>query len=764
MINIYKNKLFNSKITSFLLCLIMLFTSLGLGNFSYAQYSASFYSGSDIQGTGSYSDPYQIVNEEQFKNITKAGHYVLLKNLTLKDFSPNQLLSSFYFYGNGYTITIESFSVTYDYMGLFGQLYSSAIYDLNVNILDSDFSVYESFGSIAGSADSSTLENCNNYSSSISCGGGAVCVGGIVGDSSDSTIQHCKNYSKLSAIATDTLYVGGICAYSLNSDITDCVNYEDISLISSQDKNIYLGGIIGSSTGDTLNSSNFGNVTSYNNLYYGTFNSRNLYQGGIVGKAEGKISLCMNKGDLKISSSDVIININSVKKMFYFGGIAGQSLANVDNCENVGGVVCNILPVNMNIYQGGLCGNLTKTLKYSYNRGIVSLTYVDTLLSSFAVGGAVGYLSKGGSISNVIQNGVVASSNSYYDKNVYNSFGSLIGVNSGTYTNCVVTRKSEAKFIQTSTLIDFLIPSHSGTGQAKYNISISKKAVVLPVGGNSGSCNINKFGRSDSEITFTISKDIKAPEELGDLPELPQGTLKFTISGYNITFNNLPYIVRRNNVEGNKKYYNAFNYSKKNNAGNYNWDREGIDPPAARITLGEYSSGIYFATFDDRYEYDGEDRALHTGLKTSYGSTAADSYYVPNAVYKHGYTSIRYRYNPETTEFYVSGEKNSDGKTVIYGTDATKQSVDGLDVGIGGPIMIKYSSGELAVIMSVGNGGYIKFLELMSGMFASNAEILASECDDILNSGHWKDFATGYDGSGSGGYYTAVTSLKNKFW
>ena len=179
MINIYRNKIFNSKFLSLFLCLIMFSVSIGLGNFSYAQlqYATSFSTSSDLLGSGTDKDPYQITNADHLKQMQGSDKFfVLLKNISVSSHNPISNFSGT-FDGNGFTITINSFKVSTTNMGLFGSASGATIKNVNV-LYSAKVSISFSstiggaevgcFGGICASATASSkkciIENCNNFS------------------------------------------------------------------------------------------------------------------------------------------------------------------------------------------------------------------------------------------------------------------------------------------------------------------------------------------------------------------------------------------------------------------------------------------------------------------------------------------------------------------------------------------------------------------------------------------------------------------------
>ncbi len=137
------------------------------------------------------------------------------------------------------------------------------------------------------------------------------------------------------------------------------------------------------------------NLTLSNSIVRGQ-----IYVGGIVGESSGTFENCTNEADViatnihaggivaSASSNDATItnchNTGNIKGMAYVGGIAGSCFANVTNCTNTGDVegsgtygVGGIIGITTSQYSVTVkgcynTGNITSTLKgYAYVGGIV---------------------------------------------------------------------------------------------------------------------------------------------------------------------------------------------------------------------------------------------------------------------------------------------------------------------------------------------------------------------------------------------------------
>lgn len=139
----------------------------------------------------------------------------------------------------------------------------------------------------------------NNHSSTI-------CCGGIAGHSYtvNGSIQRCANYGNVIASSDDFLHCGGICGEE--GALDSCINYGDVtgSVLSPGYTNSFavnanVGGIVGSTSSDTLNRCvNYGSVSATTGKE-GRFTE--VSAGGIAGWIgyynSGSISSCYNLGE-----------------------------------------------------------------------------------------------------------------------------------------------------------------------------------------------------------------------------------------------------------------------------------------------------------------------------------------------------------------------------------------------------------------------------------------------------------------------------------
>ena len=346
MINIYRNKIFNSKFLSLFLCLIMFSVSIGLGNFSYAQlqYATSFSTSSDLLGSGTEKDPYQITDAKHLKQMHEDDKfYVLLKNIKVQSHNPIKNFKGT-FDGNGFTITINSFQVSTTNMGLFGSASGGArIMNVNVDIQsDVDGTTLKCFGAICGYAQNSSIMNCNSLGEAIEIEGDDIYVGGIVGYSNNE-IKNCNNYSDLIVKSKSTKntssYVGGIAGHA--NVVSSCNNYGKIETAFSGNtstRSNYIGGVSGYSTDELKYCCNNSTSLKVKDKY------SKCHVGGIVGYSDSVVSFSTNNAN---------IDVKTATNIAYIGGIVGNSLG-LNTLSNNGNVILNT--ESYEFYMGGISG------------------------------------------------------------------------------------------------------------------------------------------------------------------------------------------------------------------------------------------------------------------------------------------------------------------------------------------------------------------------------------------------------------------------
>ena len=217
-----------------------------------------------------------------------------------------------------------------------------------------------------------TIDNCTNTGKVEKTGAGAsnMFVGGIAaflnGTAKSAThvadVTNCTNGGAVLNGSTGagswTTYTGGIVGYyHVTGELKGCTNNGSVTnTTSAQIKDSFihfrLGGIVGSADNGTITDcTNNGEVKDASETNAGCV-------GGIVGCATSKpitLTNCDNK-------KSVAVSFNSASNPYPMdlGGILGYSSENVtlDGCDNSGDVTNNRTTTALNIYMGGLVGQM----------------------------------------------------------------------------------------------------------------------------------------------------------------------------------------------------------------------------------------------------------------------------------------------------------------------------------------------------------------------------------------------------------------------
>ena len=140
------------------------------------------------------------------------------------------------------------------------------------------------------------------------------------------------------------------------------------------------------------------------------------------------------------------LSVSGTVNSSYVGGVVGLNSGNVENCYNTGTVTGTVSASGNSSVVGGVVGYNNGSVTNCYNTGTVTGT-----VSSDYVGGVVGR-NFGGTVENCYNTGSVSGSG--------NSVGGVVGLNSGSVTNCY--------FLQTETVNTKLqgIGENDGSGVA----------------------------------------------------------------------------------------------------------------------------------------------------------------------------------------------------------------------------------------------------------------------------------------------------------
>lgn len=227
--------------------------------------------------------------------------------------------------GNGksiFNMTIKGDYTESDtlYFALFTSIKNSVISDLGIIGIDVDVTFtgtsYKTFraGSLSGYTNTSTVENC--------IASGKIKLNGFYEGAA-----------------------GGFFGKENASSLSQCVNHIDITVISERIYGVYIGGITGISTNDTINK-----CANYGDFSVESIDSDNeariLKTGGISGdnSSRGVISNCFNRGNT---------NINFCMPLIYAGGITGECCT-VENGYNIGRI---LVSTNFAGFIGGVSGD-----------------------------------------------------------------------------------------------------------------------------------------------------------------------------------------------------------------------------------------------------------------------------------------------------------------------------------------------------------------------------------------------------------------------
>lgn len=200
------------------------------------------------------------------------------------------------------------------------------------------------YGGVIGSSNYADIYVLSNRDSRYTNDGDVRC-GGVTGHPGavSGTVGRCTNYGNIDAISGHTMYCGGISGN--HGAIEKCVNYGDVNGSTSNDHsysnsagNCNVGGIVGATSGQTLDSVNYGRINGDAGL------GASCYAGGVAGKngyyGNGIIENCFNVGDTitatkLIEQDEVIVSVAGEA-----GRIAGRSQSTT-NCYSVDSTLVN---------------------------------------------------------------------------------------------------------------------------------------------------------------------------------------------------------------------------------------------------------------------------------------------------------------------------------------------------------------------------------------------------------------------------------------
>ena len=245
-------------------------------------------------------------------------------------------------------------------------------------------------------------------------------IGGVVGHPQSGDIS-ATNTGKVEVVKfkCTTLYLGGVAGYNLDGNLSatnsgdmqiaslNCsynfmaggvagrangeitaTNNGNIELaevsVTSDGKNIYVGGVIGEHDSGSLTATNNGSLTISDAC---SVAKGDILAGGVVGNAQAPLRGCTNTGTVSnggsISKKDTYLDI---------GGVVGYNNGNapLTNCRNTGDVINTGNASSGYLCVGGVSGETSQEITESSNTGNVSNSGVSGNSRPTSVGGIVG--------------------------------------------------------------------------------------------------------------------------------------------------------------------------------------------------------------------------------------------------------------------------------------------------------------------------------------------------------------------------------------
>jgi len=307
--------------------------------------------------------------------------YILMNDIALTvSFAPIGTNSSPFagkFYGQGFTISNLSITVSVANTGFFSKLSGAIVKDLNIEGIVTSSGNFNSIGVLSGSAENSSIRNCTVAGTLDSTHNSAQNIGGLVGSMYNTVIFN--SHSSVDVTAKDI--TGGLVGTAVSSMISFSSASGEITGVNRT------GGLIGL----------FTNGTTLSSCYYQNSDAEKVTgaqsSGGLVGKVllnESGVSITIKNSYVKSNGS-----VESTTLTGNTGGLIGSisvnnginsSKLNITNCFAAVSVI-NISGEN----GGGLIGRIdvgdgaNNTLKISSSVATGNVT-------SDVGGGFVGYI------------------------------------------------------------------------------------------------------------------------------------------------------------------------------------------------------------------------------------------------------------------------------------------------------------------------------------------------------------------------------------
>lgn len=350
---------------------------------------------------GTASHPYLVCSQRSWErtmssNATNAAKYISLANdiqvaTTVAEFKAK-------LDGCGHTITL-----TTDSIPLFNKINGATVSNLTLattSPVTSPVCYDNSFGLLACKALASgtgcEVSNCTN-TADITFNVGDLSnryVGGLVGNASGCSFTNNHNTG---TIISDATYIGGIAGYASNAaimtnntnrgniiyrtrasisqsasiggiagsqsgniNVSGCINDGDILIEGITSGIVKCGGIVGESTSNFANCSNYGTIRCNNS------NSNSKIVGGIVGfnntTDERNMINCCNEGDVEA--------VDGVSNMFVGGLVCDEKHLNISNCY----AYCNLKGTKVAGLVWGNSQFYNSIIENSYYYGTINAT------------------------------------------------------------------------------------------------------------------------------------------------------------------------------------------------------------------------------------------------------------------------------------------------------------------------------------------------------------------------------------------------------
>lgn len=218
-------------------------------------------------------------------------------------------------------------------------------------------------GGLVGNASGCSFTNNHNTGTIIS---DAAYIGGIAGNATNTPVNANNTNSGDIIFRTVTsisheIYIGGVAGYQTGSiNVTDCRNEGTILIDGITSTKVNCGGLVGESTSNFANCSNYGTIRCNNN------NNNRKYVGGIIGfnsiSDERNMLNCNNEGNIEA--------VDGVSNMFVGGLVGDEKNLKIQNCY----VYCDLQGTNVAGLVWGNSQFYNSIIENSYYYGTINAT------------------------------------------------------------------------------------------------------------------------------------------------------------------------------------------------------------------------------------------------------------------------------------------------------------------------------------------------------------------------------------------------------